>query len=367
MLLCILNTPNGKTLSPLLTEAKNALENSSSFPPEEVDWLDPNQLCGFLNVNAEFKNRGFRFNWALQIYEDLGVLIEGGVSSMKYAPTSYVDLTCNANGRMCACPVVESVTPDPACTMCDTCTVKQFLTCRREAIAREIGLDLSEYSRTSFQDLRAHLYWRHAYEMNYDKRTWPEFLLMPFAVFSGSAATAAPNKAGQFFSRSAGNNGHNSIGFTGGLSVDFIETIEIAAEGGFAHFFARNIDDYRVPNSTSQTSIFPFSTSVNISPGHNWHFAATLNSNHFIDRLSFYFQYIIVEHQKDKITLKVSDPAFKPSTLEKISDWRFQAANIAFNYDISPSISLGFLWQAPLQQKNVFRNTTLLFSFNAYY
>ena len=321
------NVPSGKTLPPLLEEAKNALDNSSVFPPNNIDRVDPKQLCGYLDVSAKFKNRGFRFNWALQIYEDFGLLIEGGVSSITYEPTNFSDLTCNSNG-MCSCTTSMG---DDSCTQCDICTVKQFLTCRREAIAQELGLDFNEFSRTSFQDLRMHGYWRHAYEINFDKKTWPEFLLMPFAILSGSAATAAPRNPEKFFSLSAGNNGHNSIGFTGGLSVDFIETIEIAAEGGFAHFFDRNIENYRVPTSEGQSSIFPFSTSVNVRPGTNWHFAATLNAPHFIDKLSFYFQYFIVEHGKDKISLNNPDPAFKPNVLEKISEWRFQGANIAFN------------------------------------
>lgn len=363
-------TPQGKTLPTSLSDAITALCPTETPPINDQSKIDPNKLCGFFDVQTKFKSRGFRFDWSVQIFNDFGLTIEGGVSDICYTVTCFDDLTCSA-GVMCGC--VDSmgsqstVLVGEGCTKCERCAIKGNLTCKLKTIAKEIGLDICDFHKNFLEDFRAHLYWRHAYEVNYNRKGWPELLVMPFLVFSGSAATGTrkdPNKA---FGLSSGNNDHNAVGFTSGLTLDFVDTIEIGAEAGFTHFFDKDFCNYRVPNSLCQSGIYPFTTDVCISPGHNWHFAATMNAHHFLERLSFYFQYVIVQHQKDTIKLKKCDDAFKPELLEKISDWKYQGANVGLNYDISPDISVGFLWQAPLQQQRVFRNTTIMFSFNANY
>lgn len=353
-------TPNNKTLAPSLVEAQAALFPNEQPPIDNPLAIDPNQLCGFFDVQTKYKNRGFRFDWAFQICGDFGILLEGGISDICYSATTFNDLTCDA-GVMCGCSTEQ------ACTTCNICETKTNLMCKLKTIAQEIGLNTSPFHKNSLEDFRAHLYWRHAYDVNYNRDGWPELLVIPFLVLSGSAATGTQKDPNVAFALSSGNNNHNAVGFTAGLSLDFIDTVAISAEGGFTHFFSKDFCNYRVPNSLCQSGIYPFTTDVCISPGHNWHFAATMNAYHFIDRLSFYFQYVIVQHQRDSISIKNCDPAFKPEVLENISDWKVQMANIGLNYDVSPNISIGFLWQAPLQQQRVFRNTTVMFSFNATY
>lgn len=354
-------TPQGKVLPTSLETAINALYPSEPRPITNPLLIDQNELCGFFDVQTKYKARGFRFDWSFQIVGDIGLMIEGGLSDICYTVRQFNDLTSQA-GKLCG-------TGDD-CPSCDTCNVQQYLMCPLKVIAQEIGLDICNFHKNFLEDFRAHLYWRHAYEINYSQKEgedWPEMLLMPFLVASASAATGTRKEPNKAFGLSTGNNDHNAVGFTAGLMLDFVDTIEIGAEGGFTHFFEHDFCNYRVPNSLCQSGIYPFTTDVCINPGHNWHFAATLNARHFLDRLSFYFQYVIVQHQKDSIKVKNGDTAFKPELLEKISDWKYQGANIGFNYDISPDISIGFLWQAPLQQQRVFRNTTVMFSFNATY
>jgi len=364
------DTPQGKTLPPSLLSAISALYPTETPPINDQGKIDPNEKCGFIDVQTKFRNRGFRFDWSVQMFGGLGLTLEGGISDICYSVTDFNDLTCESK-FICGCTDTvdgkEIVRPGFDCIPCDICNVKKNLTCKLKTIAKDIGLNICDFHKNSFEDFRAHLYWRHAYEVNYNRSEWPEVLVMPFLVLSGSAATGTrkdPNKA---FGLSSGNNDHNAVGFTTGLTLDFVDTIAVGAEGGFTHFFDKDFCKYRVPNSLCQSGIYPFNTDVRISPGHNWHFAATMDAYHFLDRLSFYFQYVIVQHQRDSITLKRCDDAFKPELLEKRSDWKYQGANVGFNYDISPDISLGFLWQAPLQQQRVFRNTTLMFSFNASY
>ena len=106
-------------------------------------------------------------------------------------------------------------------------------------------------------------------------------------------------------------------------------------------------------------------TDVNIKPGFNWHFGLKMAAYHFYDRLSFYFQYLYIHHEEDEITLCKPDPAFVPEVLENKSCWKSQMINVGFAYDISPNITFGFLWQTPTVQRNAYRPTTLMITFNA--
>jgi hypothetical protein len=172
------------------------------------------------------------------------------------------------------------------------------------------------------------------------------------------------------FSLPFGNNGHHSIGATGGINLDFVETVEIGAEAGITHFFAREFCDLRIPNimngrqpaNQCQLGIFPFSTQACVQPGFNWHFTAKLQCYHFIDRLSFYFQYVLVHHEHDHITLRNPDPAFAPCVLEEMSNFTAQMGYFSLYYDISPRLNLGVLVQLPFQQQNAYRSTTVMFS-----
>ena len=85
------------------------------------------------------------------------------------------------------------------------------------------------------------------------------------------------------------------------MDLDFINSVTFGGEVGATYFFKRTISDFRVPNSKYQTGIFPFSTDVTVSPGFNWHFAAKMSAYHFLDRLSFYFQYLYVHHESDHL------------------------------------------------------------------
>jgi len=232
-------------------------------------------------------------------------------------------------------------------------------------IAKEINLNINNFHQFSIEEVRINGYWRHAIEINKNEEEWPEFLLIPYAQVSGSISPGKEKDANMAFAVPFGNNRFNSVGFNTGLNFDFFDTIEIGGDVGYTHFFQRNCMDLRVPNSCLQSGIFPFSTAVNYQPGDNWNFGGKIATYHFLGKLSMYFQYIWIGHAFDRICLVNPDSTFKPEALEKISDWKAQLINTGFNYDLSPNLGLGFLWQAPIGQRNVYKSTTVLFSFYA--
>ena len=263
-------------------------------------------------------------------------------------------------------PIAPLTTEYPSYT---TAGVQEYLMNQLQPIAREIGLDICNYHKIGLEDFRFEIFWRRAHMVNKGRATWAEFLFIPYLEFGGSVALSEtrPNQA---FAAPLGNNGHNSIGATGGINFDFVETVEVGAEAGVTHFFPRTFCDLRIPNqmcgrqpgNQCQLGIYPFTTQACVQPGLNWHFAAKLQAWHFIDRLSFLFQYVLVQHEHDHIRLINPDPAFAPSVLEAQSNFTAQLGNISLYYDISPNLNVGALVQAPLNEKNAYRSTTVMIS-----
>lgn len=249
--------------------------------------------------------------------------------------------------------------------------VNQWLMNNLRPIMEELGLDICNFHKVSLEDVRLNVFWRNAYLMNQGRAGWPEFMLIPFFVAGFSAPSGHAKRNNEMFGLPFGNNGHWSAGASGGLDIDFTETIQVGGEVGCTGFFPKHFCNYRMPNRVPtklcQLAISPYCADVKINPGFNWTFSVKMLAYHFVDRLSVYAQYMLLHHEEDKICVLTPDPAFAPEILEAQSSFKVQMANIGFYYDISPSISLGVFIQAPLSQRNAYRSTTVMGSIWATY
>lgn len=320
-------------------------------------FIDPNQQFGFLSIPLKYRKKGLRFNFEGLIGAGFGLSLQTGVASISQTPAQPVPGT------------TTGVFPADCTPQIDACAVNNTLTDEFDNILQALDLELEKCSRTSIEEVRFNLYWRWIIEFNRDQVEWPHFLLIPFAHTMVSISPGAAIDPEHLFETPFGNNKHTAVGFKAGLNFDFIDTIEIGGEVGMTHFFAHNFDNFRLPTSEFQTNIFPFAADVTIRPGTSWHFGGKIAAYHFLDKLSFYFQYITMEHKEDHVALRQCPPdpnsPFAIDSFEETTCFKAKVANIGFNYDISPNSSLGFLWQAPLSQRNAYASTTLLFTFNA--
>ncbi|MFC1842978.1 hypothetical protein ACFLYU_04940 [Candidatus Dependentiae bacterium] len=414
-------TPQGKSLPPSLETAKDNLFgfNVGTISDPQL-YVDPEKQFGFFSVPLKYKKYGVRFEFEVRLAGDVGLCVQLGYACIcqrledvcrRYDICAGV--SCISEGTCKSKEIenkelenLENATKGNAET-CDTtkncahkiynlpinltnCTptktqmpvapipsgahsiskddVQYYLMNQLCTIAYELGLDICNFNKGSIEDVRFNFWWRHAIEVNEDRGdSWEHFLLIPFLEACFTAGVADCRDTSKMFSLPFGNNGHNAIGFKGGLLIDFTKTVELGFEAGLTHFFSKSFSCYRVPNSICQSGIYPFTTAVKVCPGLNCFGGLKLATYHFLGKLSTYFQYVIVTHKDDHISLCKPDPAFAPCLLEKKSCWTRQLANIGFNYDISPNVSLGLLWQAPLSEKRAYKSSTVMFSLNATY
>ncbi len=354
--------PNGQTLAPTLqTALDNLFPGVTPGSLNDGTKIDPTQNFGYFSVPLKYRKRGVRFQMQADIYAGFGLTLETGLVSMSQTVTGFINLTeCT--------PSDCQFDPAPLTGQ----DVNKYLMSELKPIASEICLNICDYCETSVEEVRMNLFWRRGFEINKDDEEWPHFLIIPFFEIGGTVSPGDENRIDdggldRAFFVPFGNNDHSGVGFSTGLNVDFVESIEVGAEVGMTYFFKRNFDKMRVPTSEFQSGIYPFTTEVSVHPGFNWHFGGKIAAYHFLDKLSGYFQYIQMEHKPDDITLRCCEDAeiFLPQQLEKISGFKAKFIDVALNYDISPNIGLGLFWQAPISQRNSYRSSTVMFSFYA--
>lgn len=376
-----------------ITEAEllNCLFTTSLVPEEgpkpqgiaQPNNSDANKEFGFFSVPIKYRKYGIRFEAEIGLFDGFGLIIQGGVCDLKQT-ASFVDLTCGATGlscpvsdcsRPCDIPAGTSALDEGELCAAGNCCIDIFsCECKTlvmnkimkqfNIVAKTVGSCIRDYHEIDAEDTRVSLYWRHMYEVNKDRVTWPYFIIMPFLVAQASFPTSNAICHNNLFALPAGNDGHFGYGFDAGFTIDFVETVQIGFDAAMTRFSKKTHTNYPVPTNQLQAGIFPHLATVCITPGTNWSFGATLNAYHFIDRLSLYAQYRIISHGENCFDIISTDAAHKSniltSKLREESLWRVQLANVGLNYDISPNITLGFLWQAPIARRNAYRSTTIM-------
>jgi hypothetical protein len=363
--------PTGKTLPVLLTAAAAQTYQDGQLLSYE-NYSDVNDHLGHFSIPLRYIKMGARFDFSVRIFSDIVLQVETGIDDIKQTHTKFLDQG-DPLVYTTTIPVqdIYGNTAAPADLVADRATIATYLMDPHELIFEQMGLNIQDFHATGPEDVFLSLIWRHNfvinkpvsyaqsdYEFN-DNNEWSQFIMTPFFKVTGVIGIAKEKDNTKAFSIPFGNNKHNGLTISTGLSMDFYETIEFAWQAGASHFFKRDITNMYVPNDERQRGVFPFKTDVSYAPGKTWFFTCALNAYHFMDKLSFYSEYVYTSHSKDTITLKTPDSAFKPYVLEDQTKWAIQAMNIGFNYDFSPYMKAGFTWQAPLVRRGAYKTNTL--------
>lgn len=318
---------------------------------------DRDQKYGFFEVPICYRKSGFRMELMAGPIANFGLRFQWGVCDLRQT-YSLTDLTCEADCKSCA----ES-TAGAACEECRDFVVDDVMDQFDYLVTQSpLGYCMRQFHITSPEDLRISIFWRQMFCANRDKEGWATFLFTPYATFDAVIPAARKQFYLNPFSISPGNNGHTGLGATAGFTIDFIETVRLGFEGSVLTFDCCRHNCVPVPLNPLQNGIYQRFADLVVKPGTNWTFGATLAAYQFLDRLSFWAQYVLISHKEDCFTV-VSTNAYDPITFNKMasdSEWQVQLANISLWYDISPNVALGFLVQAPIKQKNAYRSTTIL-------
>jgi len=266
-------------------------------------------------------------------------------------------------------------------TPCDTGTlcfsydapVKKLVTenvmKKKNIITDFFGLNINSFDKVDLEDFRMILFWRQIFVINEEDEFYPRLIFMPWAEAGAVLPLGKQRNLSKPFSLPTGNNDHVSTGLTAGFTLGYLDTIDLNFSAGFTRFFEREYCGYRLPTHPKESGIFPYTADVNIRPGSTWQFGASMNAYRFLGNLSFWAEYEIVQHRHDEIevcrsfipsTSKYFKQGFLVELAEDLTKWEVQMFSMAFNYDLSPYLTAGVLWQAPVKTRNAYRSGTFL-------
>lgn len=375
--------PNGTDAIPLpIPDQLKTIEGLISL--QDTGRTADQELFGFFSVPMKYRKYGVRFETNIKLFGDFGVAAQTGVANISQVAIFLDQINCPVlpdcipSGTGCTNAQAAVTCTNPFATVPDggvvqTAAWDEILNClsrdvmnRLQDLAKSTRNDLCNFNQTSIEDIHVELFWRHAFEIQTpsinDCLTCGLFI--PFVSFGASIPTAKKSNPDKPLSVPFGNNGHYALRFNSGFTFDFTQTIEFGGHAGFAYFFDKKFDKYRVPNNMFQAGIYPFTTAVEVKPGATWHVGLVMNAYNFMDCLSFYGEYLYITHLHDKIRLlnPPENNAFKPEVLECQSPWVAQFLNFGFNYDVSRNFKVGALLQMPVQEKHAYKSTTFMVS-----
>ncbi len=390
-------------------------------------YSDPRQEFGFFSIPLLYRKYGVRFESELLLIDRcfyaVGIMAQWGINDIRQTVLNFNDMTCQALGTACptattpqgvtaappSCPKPNPAEPiaiappfvDPsevppcpqiacnpdgqaACVIplqpfqpvCDTTLnfgfpsdCKQYvinnIMSQRSRMLHVLGLDDCNYHKVGMDDLRLSMYWRQLFVINEDNERYPRVVFMPFAQVGVGIPMMKEIDNREIFALPNGNNRHTFVGGRAGCTIDFLDTIDIYAVGGFSYFFEREYCNLGLPTNSKESGIFPYSADVTIRPGPTWNFNFGMNAYHFLDNLSVWIEYAIVSHTPDKIKVcrsfipqnsRYFESGFQIERAECASKWEVHLVNVGFNYDLFDCLSIGLLWQAPAKQRNAYRS-----------
>jgi hypothetical protein len=232
----------------------------------------------------------------------------------------------------------------------------------RNAIAKELELDLTEQRKTDIEDIHVSVYW----SLPIKKEENGEHILsiVPYFSVGGWLPIGQKKDQNKPFSLSVGNDGFAALTTEGAISFDFPEAFQLGFGVGGSFFTTRDLRNYRVPTSEHQVGIIPWKTSISKRPGPMWYANISLKAENFSPGFSGYFDYVFTEHTKDSIIIKEPDinrkKKFLPEKLERESTWKHQAINAGIKYNITSNLAMGLAVQGTVSSRRAYRSTTIL-------
>ncbi len=239
-----------------------------------------------------------------------------------------------------------------------------------------LGIDTCNFNKVGLEDLRLNLYWRQIFIINQENQFFPRLLFMPFIDIGVGIPLDKPKDPFKAFALPTGNDGFASAGMSAGFTLDYLNTIDLVFEGGFTKFFQKALCDISLPTNKKESGFFPYRADINMTPGTTWRFGIGMHAYHFLDNLNFWQEWLILSHRPDKIEVCRSfipedsiyyKQGFLVDQAECLSKWEVVLVNTALDYDLSPHLSIGLLWQAPVRQRNAYQSGTVMGSINYIY
>jgi hypothetical protein len=332
------NGTNFATVYPLYTHlVENSELTIADLEPKSNGWY------GNYTVDIKYEKVGVRTALECEVGSGFGICFKGGIASYKQDPI----FTDSSPSSMSA--PFDAISN--SYLMSDTV---------RNAIGTDLDLSFDRIHDTAPEDALVQIYWSTPFDYK-DKENHLVVTVHPYISIGAWLPSGKKKNQDNLFSLPLGNDGHLGICVEGALNFDFPKMCTVNVGGGASFFNERSIDDFRVPNSRYQSTIYPWKTTIRRRPGTTWNVNLSMKAEHIVDTLTFFCDYVYARHEKDSITVSsTKSEYFIPSKLENESGWKDQAVHCGFSYDLTENLSLGLSGQTHISGEKIYKNQTVM-------
>lgn len=320
----------------------------------------------YKRVDVTYEKLGIRGQMSFDIGYGLGVAVKGGFANYKQIPVFTTDTILQTalgsaktpTDATATTPAAPTLSPDAAKAI----QTKVMSTTARNAIAKELGLDLSGQRDTDVEDVHVNAYWNFPFKIK--EQDQHVMSVVPYLSVGCWLPLGKDRNTNKPFSISVGNDGFTGITADGSIALDFPGMFQLSGGGGISFYMPKNYASYRIPTNVAQVGLIPWTTPISRDPGPIWYANISLKAENFSPGFSGFFDFTYTEHLKDKITIK--DPnsqraaLFLPAVAEERSGWKAQQATAGFIYNITNNMALAVAVQGTIGGNRTYRPTTVL-------
>ncbi len=346
------------------TIEKSELRATLSNP----NYTDPAQLLGFMSVPMEFRSYGVRLQG--DFITPIGVGISGKISiGQRQQTPTFTDKTASA-----------TIGTD------DKGALSNLIFQKLNPITERLDLGIRPYCENTIDQGIFSLFFTKNFDCFIDEDSpYSSFVCSPFFAVEWEPALHEINP-NNLIAANVGTNGHTGYGFHAGVTINFLDTIEIGCDIAPTYFTSRTYQQAPMPTHEKQIALFPTKADYTLEPGTNWTFGASMAAFDFTKLFSASCEFRYVHHCKDRITL-ISPASFKdklylsdskdenkeiisylrPNVLEDRSGWSSCFINLATTLSICSGFQLGCACQIPVRMRNAYYSTTILGSLSVQY
>lgn len=344
---------------------QNELRDTLSNPR----FSDTKQLLGFMSVPMEFRSYGCRLQ--ADLLTPIGVGISGKISiGQQQQIPRFLDKTSSA-----------TIGEDK-----DKAALSGLIFDRINDITQALNLNIRPYCENTIDQGLFSLFFTKNFDclINDSDSPYSSFICSPFVAIEWEPALHEINP-NNLLATNIGTNGHTGYGIHGGVTFNFLDTIEIGFDIAPTWFSSRTYLQAPMPTSDKQIALFPTKANYKLEPGANWTFGSSMAAFNFTQLFSASCEFRYIHHCKDRIELisertfldKVYDQngqaaedvkmSLRPDVLEDRSGWSSCFINLGVNLSIWDECKLGCAFQIPIRMRNAYYSTTILGSISVQY
>ena len=273
-------------------------------------------------------------------------------------------------------------------------------------IGEILNQDFKDFHDQGMEDFSFEVFYKYPFYIknNFLKNSdiFSSFYSIPYLSFSISLPTSPEVNLNKIFAKPIGNNGHYAYNAKLGFMFDFTSYLAFNFDFAFSFYNSKFYKNVPVPTKELEEGIFTYSADLNKKPGNTYSIGLALQSDLFLNSISFWGEYRFIHHAKDSVNLDKILPLLKiknvsvlnespkwnianPITVENgilyvsestpfdlpyptkmlnnkyesLSLYTIHMANFCLKWNITPYSSLNLIFQQPFSMINAFNTTTM--------